>query len=61
MSNKIQTCVTYGMDKMKIAQAVIQNGSQGIDRIVDVGDAMSIGVDWDGYDVISSLSREITV
>lgn len=61
MSNKIQTCVTYGMDKMKIAQAVIKNGSQGIDRIVEVGDAMSIGVDWDGYDVISSLSREIIV
>ena len=36
---------------------VIDNRLRGIDRIVPVGRAMDIGIIWDGYDIISMLSR----
>lgn len=59
ISTKMQTCVTYGIDNHKFADLLIENNVLGIDRIVPIGQAMNIGVHWDGYDVIGSMSREI--
>lgn len=61
ISNKVQTCVTYGIDTVKLRNEFIEAGCLGIDRIVTVGKAMNIGVYWDGYDVIGNLSRTIEV
>jgi hypothetical protein len=36
---------------------VISNGLTGIDRVVSVGKALDIGVIWDGYDLIRTMSR----
>ncbi|MBS5229858.1 MAG: hypothetical protein KHY91_02530 [Roseburia sp.] len=59
ISTKMQTCVTYGIDNQRFAEMLIENHALGIDRIVPVGQAMNIGVHWDGYDVIGNMSREI--
>lgn len=59
ISPKVQTCVVYGIDKEELLRVFVDNHITGIDRIVSVGEAMDIGVYWDGYDVIGSLSREI--
>jgi hypothetical protein len=32
---------------------------RGIDRVVPVGRAIDMGLVWDGYDIVTSLSREI--
>ena len=40
---------------------VFKNRLSGIDRIVPVGEALDIGVIWDGYDIVRSLSRIIDV
>lgn len=61
LSDKTQTCVTYGVDRQALLQEIIWSGRQGIDRIVPVGKAMDIGVYWDGYDIIGTLSRKIIV
>ncbi len=61
IDQKIQTLVYAGMDKKVLADWVIKNRFTGIDRIVPVGSSMDIGVYWDGYDIISQLSRCVTV
>lgn len=61
ITEKMQTCVTYGMDNAELYQIFTENHIAGIDRIVPVGEAMNIGVDWDGYDVIGSLSRTVVI
>ena len=58
---KIQTCVTYGVDHQKLQKILMEHHVQGVDRIVSVGDAMNLGMFWDGYDVIGSMSRGIVV
>ena len=55
----MQTCVTFGIDNKELLDAIIDNHAGGIDRIVSVGDAMNIGVYWDGYDVVGSMSRGV--
>ena len=59
LSDKVQTCVVFGVDAGELAKCFIESHVRGVDRIVPVGEAMDIGVYWDGYDVIGSLSRGI--
>ena len=49
------------MDNEALAQSFVTNYVKGIDRIVPVGEAMDIGLDWDGYDLIGTLSRQIII
>ena len=39
----------------------MRNNLLGIDRVVPIGKALDISLIWDGYDVIDSLSRTITL
>ena len=59
ITSKVQTCVTYGIKNEKLAEFFIENNVIGVDRIVPIGEAMNIDLYWDGYDVISSMSRII--
>lgn len=60
VNTKYQT-LTYFGDKSQLLDFVIKNRLLGIDRIVPIGKALDIGVIWDGYDIIGSLSRIIDV
>ena len=59
INSKVQTCVEYGIDEKMLANQVLNGYCTGIDRIVKPGEAMDIGIFWDGYDVIGSMSRGI--
>lgn len=61
LSTKVQTCVTCGVDKQELLRVFVDNHVKGVDRIVSVGEAMNMGVYWDGYDIIGSFSREIVM
>lgn len=61
LSPKFQTCVAYGIDKKKLLDMFMKNYVLGVDRIVSIGEAIDMNVNWDGYDVINSLSRGIEV
>lgn len=61
ISEKVQTCVTFGVSGETLAKRLADCHVRGVDRIVPVGQAMDIGVYWDGYDVIGSLSRGLVV
>ncbi len=39
----------------------IKNNLIGIDRIVPIGNALDIDFNWDGYDLIRSLSRLVVI
>ena len=61
LSQRVQTCVTFGISGETLAKRLANCHARGVDRIVPVGQAMDIGVFWDGYDVIGSLSRGLVV
>jgi hypothetical protein len=57
VTSQVQTLTYFGVACEDLALFVRQNRVRGIDRIVPVGDAMDIGLTWDGYDLIRTLSR----
>ncbi len=61
VNGKYQTLTYFGIDKTALRDFVIRRRLSGIDRIVPVGKALDIGVIWDGYDVVKTLSRIIDV
>ena len=61
VNNKYQTLTYFGINKMALKDFVLENSLLGIDRIVPIGQAMDMGVIWDGYDLVRSLSRVIEV
>ncbi len=54
---RYQTLTCYGVDPQALAQVVVSEGLTGIDRVVPVGKALDIGVIWDGYDLVRTMSR----
>lgn len=58
---RCQTVTYFGVPPDSIARLPVDHGLRGIDRVVPIGSGLDISVTWDGYDVISSLSRIIDV
>jgi hypothetical protein len=54
---KIQTLTYFGVNKEDLFKIVYDAGNVGIDRIVPIGSALDIGIVWDGFDMIYSLSK----
>ncbi len=61
VTEKFQTITQFGIDAAELRRQVVENGLRGIDRIVPIGQAMNIGVVWDGCDLVRSLSRIVNV
>lgn len=59
VTEKYQTVTYFGLDAGEIRRFVIEHRLRGIDRIVPVGKALDIGIVWDGYDLVRTLSRRI--
>jgi hypothetical protein len=57
ITSTFQTLTYYGVSREELTSFVSKNQISGIDRIVPVGEAMDIGLVWDGYDLIRTLSR----
>ncbi|MFH2117495.1 MAG: acyl-CoA reductase [Bacillota bacterium] len=54
-----QTLSIYGLDSSLVKEHIIKFGLRGVDRIVPIGETMEFDVIWDGYDMITELSRII--
>jgi hypothetical protein len=61
VNRKYQTLSYYGFDLKDLRQLVTGSGISGIDRIVPIGKTMDFSLNWDGYDLISTLSRKIAI
>ena len=58
---KYQTITYFGIDPEKLLQTIVEKKLVGIDRIVPIGKAMDIDAIWDGHNLITELSRIISV
>ena len=61
VNKSFQTLTYFGVNKSYLTDFVTRNRLLGIDNITPIGSALEIGVIWDGYDIIRSLSRTISV
>ena len=57
VTEKFQTITQFGMDTDLLRRQIVDNHLRGIDRIVPIGQAMDVGVLWDGFDLVRCLSR----
>ena len=60
VTTKYQTLAYFGFSKDELQQFVLNNHIKGIDRIVPIGKTTDFSLIWDGYDLITMLSREIS-
>lgn len=61
VNERFQTLTCFGIDRQELRRWVIDSRLRGIDRIAPIGKAMDIGVIWDGFDVVRTLSRLVNV
>ena len=61
VNERYQTVTYFGIEPKKIRDYVIDHGLLGIDRIVPIGTAFDLDIYWDGYDLVSQLTRGIEV
>lgn len=61
VNEKYQTLTYFGIDPKEVRALVINHRLRGIDRIVPVGSAMDIDIVWDGYDLVTMMSRVVDV
>ena len=59
ISSRCQTLSYFGVSNSDIRDLIFKYGLKGIDRVVPIGSGLEIGLIWDGFDLISTLSRVI--
>jgi len=59
VNERYQTLTYLGFMQDEIRSVIASHNLRGIDRVVPVGSAIDMGLVWDGYDIVASLSREI--
>lgn len=61
INRKLQTLTYFGFPKKFLINFFRTHNFNGIDRVVPIGQALNIGLLWDGYDLFKMLSREIEI
>lgn len=61
IKNKYQTLAYYGLTESEINDFVINNRIVGFDRIVPFGETTSFSLTWDGYNLVNTLTRVVSV
>ena len=61
LNKKFQTLTYFGLDKNVCKKIIFDNLTDGIDRIVPIGQALDISLNWDGYNLNKSLTRVIEI
>jgi hypothetical protein len=61
VNERYQTLTLQGIEMAVVRQWITRNRLRGIDRVVPVGKALDMDLVWDGYDIVSSLSRVIAI
>ena len=58
---KYQTLAYYGLDCNELKSFVLRNHLKGLDRIVPIGETTAFSLTWDGYNLINTFTREVSV
>lgn len=61
LESKCQTLSYWGIEKSALIKFLAAPSIQGVDRAVQVGQALNFSPIWDGYELLSQLSRQILV
>jgi hypothetical protein len=61
ISRQYQTMSYAGLNKEELNRLILDGHALGIDRIVPLGRTMEFSLNWDGCDLIRSMSRYVTV
>jgi hypothetical protein len=61
IDKKYQTLAYYGISKDELNEFMKYEKPQGIDRIVPIGRTSDFSLNWDGIDLIKTLSRVIEI
>jgi hypothetical protein len=61
VSRRYQTLSYAGLDKSVLQELVMRGRVLGIDRIVPMGQTLQFSLQWDGYDLVRTLSRFVKV
>ena len=61
VGRRYQTLSYAGLDKVALQALVTQGRALGIDRIIPIGRTLEFSLQWDGYDLVRTLSRLIMV
>ncbi|MBF12715.1 MAG: acyl-CoA reductase [Flavobacteriaceae bacterium] len=61
VNRKYQTLSYFGFSKDELGNLINTIELLGIDRIVPIGRTMDFSLNWDGYDLINTLSRKIEI
>ncbi|MFA3790620.1 acyl-CoA reductase [Aliiglaciecola sp. SL4] len=60
-SAKLQTLSYWGLEQQALVKFAQQPSIQGIDRVVPIGRALDFSPVWDGYQLLTMLSRGVEV
>ncbi len=61
VGSNFQTMTQFGFELEELKEFVRDAKLRGIDRVVPIGKSLDFSLVWDGHDLISTLSREITI
>jgi hypothetical protein len=61
VNRKYQTLAYYGIEKDKLTSFIKQSRLFGIDRVVPIGKTTDFSLVWDGYELITTLSRNCEI
>ncbi len=61
VGSNFQTMTQFGFELRELNEFVRGAKLRGIDRVVPIGKSLDFSLVWDGHDLISTLSREITI
>lgn len=59
VNKKFQTITCMGVKKDDVVNVIKNNNLLGVDRVTKIGNAHTMNFYWDGYDLISNMSRII--
>lgn len=56
-TSRCQTIACLGLDPREIAGFLMRHAPRGVDRVVPFGRTLEYSLNWDGYDLVNTLSR----
>jgi len=59
-SKKYQTMTYFGYKKKEIEKMINNSNIHSLNRLVPVGSSLDMNLYWDGYDIVSTLTRKIS-
>ena len=61
VTRRYQTLAYFGVDREALENLVARHSLPGIDRIVPFGSTTEFSLTWDGYDLIQTLTRKVSL